>query len=495
MKQTGGWVIPDKIKWYILIFLLVVLCAIAFERLMRSSRPNEGFTSTEPIQYLNETTIPPEQQTVSYVIPISSRDNGYYIRRDENGAAKSLVRLPYGYYKVNDADMAKIPSGYALMPQGTEPSTDYLTKIVPKTNTAKYKADPSIIGGKRMLIPASGMPDGYYKIDDTHMATLPDGMKPKIKTVGIIADNNTPIVTTLLEEYDVGFVPESTYYSTKYTVTTEKDVPNSEMYPKNPIRVSGADFPTRPVNVANAYTQLDVWPLPPKLYYAMPPDLNSWTPNVVQYLPYGKIPNKNRQNGLPLPGYIDDPNLISKTGRFDYSNKDYKDIINNYDQVFHDSIDDLKKQNDMYDVDFGSITVIDKDGNLVTLPRSQVQGDITYYQPGSYTFGASSYVPKYEDSVYLSRTSHLPTMAEYRSAYKTVGFCEADKESPNTIEEKCKALDVNACASTSCCVLLGGSKCVSGNETGPTDKSNYSDILLRNKDSYTYMGECYGNCP
>jgi hypothetical protein len=44
-------------------------------------------------------------------------------------------------------------------------------------------------------------------------------------------------------------------------------------------------------------------------------------------------------------------------------------------------------------------------------------------------------------------------------------------------------------------VLLGGSKCVSGNENGPSVKSNYSDILVRNKDSYMYMGKCYGNCP
>jgi len=227
----------------------------------------------------------------------------------------------------------------------------------------------------------------------------------------------------------------------------------------------------------------------------MPPDLSRWTPNVVQYLPYGKIPSKNARTNMPLPGYIDNPNLISKTGKFDYTMKDYKDISNNYDQIFHDTIDDIKKQNDMYDIEFGSINVIDKDGNLVTLPRSKVQGDITYYQPGSYTFGATNYVPKYEDSVYLSRTSHLPTMAEYTSAYKKVGFCEADKASPYTIEAKCSALDVNSCASTSCCVLLGGSKCVSGNETGPSMKNNYSDILVRNKDSYMHMGKCYGNCP
>jgi hypothetical protein len=493
MKQTGGWVIPDNIKWYILIFLLVVLCIIAIDRLFRGSRPKEPFNATEPIKYLNEYTIPEPEQKVDYVISISDRDNGYYIFRDESKVAKKLVRLPYGYYKVNETDMAKIPHGYELEKQGTDPNTDYMTKIVPKTKIAKYAANPaSLPGGKPMIIPANGIPDGYYKLDNVNMALLPDGMKPNIKSLGIIADNEAPTSTTLLEEYDVGFVPESTYYSKKYTITTAQGVLNEQMYP--PGRTSGANFPSRPVNASSGLTNQDVWPLPPRVYYAIPPDMTNWTPNVVQYLPYGKIPNVNK-DGIMIPGYKDDPYLISKTGKFDYGNRNYKDISNNYDQVFHDSIEDLKKQNDMYDLDFGSITVIDKDGNLVTLPRSQVQGDITYYQPGAYTFGASSYVPKYEDSVYLSRTSHLPTMAEYRSAYKKVGFCEADKASPIEIEAKCRALDVNTCASTSCCVLLGGSKCVSGNEKGPTDKTHYSDVLVRNKDSYMHMGKCYGNCP
>ena len=495
MKQTGGWVLPDNIKWYILIFLLLVMCGIAIERLFRASKPIEGLTETVPLRYINETELPTEYRNAVFVGTTASRNNGFYVRRDVNGMSISFVRLPYGYYKVNETEMAKIPNGYALSPQGLDPTVDYLTKISPKTNAAKYAADAaSEPGGKSSTIPSSGLPDGFYKIDNDRMALLPDGMKPNIQSLVIVAENNAPTSTTLLEEYDVGFVPESTYYAKKYTITTQKGVPHPTMYPKNPVRESGADFPSSPVNANTPYTNQEVWPLPPKVYYSIPPDLRTWTPNVVQYLPYGKIPNTNRES-RPFPGYKDDPNLISKTGRFDYSNKDYKDISNNYDQVFHDSIEDLKKQNDMYDLSFGSITVIDKDGNLVTLPRSQVQGDITYYQPGSYTFGASSYVPKYEDSVYLSRTSHLPTMAEYRSAYKKVGFCEADKASPMVVEEKCKALDVNACASTSCCVLLGGSKCVSGNETGPTDKSNYSDLLVRNKDSYMYMGKCYGNCP
>jgi len=44
-------------------------------------------------------------------------------------------------------------------------------------------------------------------------------------------------------------------------------------------------------------------------------------------------------------------------------------------------------------------------------------------------------------------------------------------------------------------VLLGGQKCVAGNENGPTMKANYSDFLVLNKDFYYYQGKCYGNCP
>jgi hypothetical protein len=86
-------------------------------------------------------------------------------------------------------------------------------------------------------------------------------------------------------------------------------------------------------------------------------------------------------------------------------------------------------------------------------------------------------------------------MSEYRSAFKTVGFCEENKASPFVLEEKCNALKPDTCGSTSCCVLLGGAKCVSGNISGPYMKQNYGDVFVRNKDYYTHMGKCYGNCP
>jgi len=171
---------------------------------------------------------------------------------------------------------------------------------------------------------------------------------------------------------------------------------------------------------------------------------------------------------------------------------------NNYNVQYHDSVDNIKAVNDFYDVSFGTVWVIDRSGNRVAMPYNPAQGDITYYTPGSYRFGPSSYVPTYEDSVYLSSTAGgiidavtYPSLP-YNVANK--GMCEKYEHLPEALEEKCNALSSDICASTSCCVYLGGAKCVSGNKQGPYVKANYSDIFVKNKDYYFYKGKCYGNC-
>jgi hypothetical protein len=140
--------------------------------------------------------------------------------------------------------------------------------------------------------------------------------------------------------------------------------------------------------------------------------------------------------------------------------------------------------NTKYHADFPSYTNPDLAGNIV------------YYQPGSFTYTSSSYVPYYEDSVFLSRTNkniiNTPTFVD--SSVRG-GFCSYYKTQPSAIEQKCNGLDGEKCASTDCCVLLGGKKCVYGNETGPIMKANYSDFLIKNKEFYHYRGKCYGNCP
>ena len=139
--------------------------------------------------------------------------------------------------------------------------------------------------------------------------------------------------------------------------------------------------------------------------------------------------------------------------------------------------------------------MIDKNGKKTLVPWTDVSNSITYYQPGSYPFSAANYVPNYEDSVYLSRTTGQSSLSPiYNTASMMGGVCTQYANDPNKLEQICNAVDPDKCASMSCCVLLGGSKCVAGGEKGPTMKVNYSDIFVQNKDVYYYQGKCYGNC-
>ena len=146
--------------------------------------------------------------------------------------------------------------------------------------------------------------------------------------------------------------------------------------------------------------------------------------------------------------------------------------------------------------DLGKYYTFDANGQLVREENTDTNfSPVLYYVPGAYKYGSSNYVPNYEDSVYLSRTTRLPQSSPvYNTAGMLGGFCTQFKNNKFSIEEKCGALDLNTCASTSCCTLIGGQKCVGGNENGPTNPASYSDISLKNKDFYYYQGKCYGNC-
>lgn len=150
----------------------------------------------------------------------------------------------------------------------------------------------------------------------------------------------------------------------------------------------------------------------------------------------------------------------------------------------------------------GTAWVKDKDGNMIALTASDAEtaadklaNNINYYEPGTYKYGSSTYVPSYEDSIYLSKTTGKSTVTDFvdESSLKG-GICTHYKDMPEKLEEECGKLDSNLCAATNCCVLLGGSKCVAGNATGPTSKLHYGDITIRNRDYYYYKGKCYGNC-
>lgn len=179
-------------------------------------------------------------------------------------------------------------------------------------------------------------------------------------------------------------------------------------------------------------------------------------------------------------------NQMSSESRYNYD-------TNNYDVQYHDTISDINIQSGVYN--YNKMIVRDTNGNLVSIPFDVSSTQPTYYKPGSFIYSSSSYVPNYEDSVYLSRTTGVSTVSPvYPSSMMTTGFCNYYKNDSIKIEQKCNQLDPETCASVSCCVLLGGRKCVSGDEKGPIMKSNYTDDTIANKDVYYYQGKCYGNC-
>lgn len=190
-------------------------------------------------------------------------------------------------------------------------------------------------------------------------------------------------------------------------------------------------------------------------------------------------------------------NSISGNGISDSNtNTKYNNDISQLMNIqYHQTEDQLMAEAESYHVQFGNTYIYDKNGNSIAYPSSSVQGSITYYTPGSYPFGTTNYVPNYENSIYLSKLTGLSTTTPiYNTAEMLSGFCSYFRNQPEKKEKVCNKLPSNECASTNCCVLLGGSKCVSGNENGPSYKTNYGDVFLRNKDFYYYQGKCYGNC-
>ena len=325
-------------------------------------------------------------------------------------------------------------------------------QLLPITNATFFKDKPIPMFSNKNL------PDGYYQVSPGFMSRLPPGNKPYIKT----------ITATGSETYNNGFIDETEYYDLSFPLPdVKKGTSESAYLPEGPVL--------------------------PKGYY-LNEDKRS-----MSILPYGKI-----ANGPDEPGYIDNPNLISANGRFKRevsaagpgsAAADKSREINNYDVGFHENADDVRKRQKMFDQPVGGIVMLDSDGNKIILPRESVQGDLTYNDPAKYAYGMRTFVPNYEDSVFLSQSTKLSTVSEYHDAATSAkGFCETLKNDPEAVEYNCRKMDKNACAATSCCVLLGGSKCVSGNESGPKNRTHYVDVFVRNKDFYYYRGKCYGNC-
>jgi hypothetical protein len=122
------------------------------------------------------------------------------------------------------------------------------------------------------------------------------------------------------------------------------------------------------------------------------------------------------------------------------------------------------------------------------MPAFWDDADKRFFEPGSFR-----YIPSYKDSVFLSKSTGLPEYTAVTPSSQMSGFCFGP--STDAVEQKCNSLPGDVCASTECCVLLGGKKCVAGTRQGPSLTANYSDFTIQNRDFYYFQGKCFGNCP
>ena len=78
-------------------------------------------------------------------------------------------------------------------------------------------------------------------------------------------------------------------------------------------------------------------------------------------------------------------------------------------------------------------------------------------------------------------------------ASSSENFCESYLGNSIEMEKACNELTESNCADVRCCVY-GNGKCVAGDISGPTYKTDKEGKLIT-MDSYYYLGKCRGQCP
>jgi hypothetical protein len=332
-------------------------------------------------------------------------------------------------------------------------------------------------GNKEKGVNGYGMdpPQGYYKVD------IGEGvfkMKPVIPTGYMIARDKTKLVVD----------PKNDKMS--YAIEYYKNATNSQLiegpYEEIPVPVGQTLSESTLLPESDPITKIS------KKYYRIAP-FNDAKGNVV----LDKFKMKKVPEPLPKGYIIDEKNYLifnPDVTEYAFSTFDSAYDASKLDTVYNTAPEPKTEQ--INNDELGKYYTFDANGQLVREENTDTNfSPVLYYVPGAYKYGSSNYVPNYEDSVYLSRTTRLPQSTPvYNTASMLGGFCTQFQNDNLAIEEKCGALDLNTCASTSCCTLIGGQKCVAGNENGPMNPASYTDFALKNKDFYYYQGKCYGNC-
>jgi len=416
----------------------------------------------------------------------------YGTNKDQGAINKNTPLSPMdpgaGFYAINvgtiDAPIWKrkaVPYGYQRDPTN-------LAKLLGRTDSAIQSSfggltDVDALAPPYVNIPGAeyqgGSPDygvdkippasGFYKVQVIDGGTTKYYMKPIPNEY--VADRKD----LLIDNKNPGTVAGSKKYTK--LVYRAPEVTESEM-----MTISGASETSEVgIQMETAWDGYYIINRDGKYYRKMIPngyDIDSKNPIETEYK---KLPDPGKHTPLKY-----NPNFTPEK----YSMTDISYNAHDTDRVYRDP---TAGKTD--DPNLGKYWMFDDEGKLIEVNTESNKSPILYYVPGAYKFGASNYVPNYEDSVYLSRTTRESQLTPViNTASQLGGFCAQYAGNTTKIEEKCAAQDLNACASTSCCVLLGGQKCVAGSENGPKNVANYTDYNLMNRDFYYYQGKCYGNC-
>jgi hypothetical protein len=88
---------------------------------------------------------------------------------------------------------------------------------------------------------------------------------------------------------------------------------------------------------------------------------------------------------------------------------DYSKGLNNLDIEYHDSAEKIAKDTG-YGLEVDVVWLYDPtEKKKVAVSRPAIQNSATYYEPGTYTYGAATYVPDYSESVLFSTTNNYLT--------------------------------------------------------------------------------------
>jgi hypothetical protein len=398
---------------------------------------------------------------------------------------QAINKVKNGYYQINGTQMRKLPEDYTSV----SPMPD--TNVNDENYTAQYR--------RNILNQLNGL--GYYIAEYQQNAS-----SPKIEAIAMLP--KTQDILTLPPNPRT-LIPYG-YYVVKYRKIENNNMSRAEKDAIAPIeRLSklpyGYIVPYKTKESIIDGVSRKVFETDTEGNYIVEPKTINYKAKTgkdinITYNQYNPLPNVNtseekeinsiKENNPPkgfLPDIIEDEVYLIDS---ELARKINYNVDLTTDYIPPDKEEDIKQA-----ANTKTMTVVGPNGDLIEVPFVPSQQFPTYNQPGSFIYGSSNYVPKYEDSIYLSSTTKLSTLGNvYPTSSSLGGFCNNYKTDPAKLEEKCNSIPTDQCASTSCCVLLGGSKCVYGDDLGPKMKANYSDKFIVNKDVYYYQGKCYGNC-